>query len=102
MNTAYRKYAEGIESGAKQAAQIASIFEAYKKQLDKIGSERAELANKAESVYAKVKEEKLPENISEQICGASRLFVEQYTNPSMRAKGLDTILKGITIFDTDK
>lgn len=98
LNSAYKNYADGIEIQAKQAKEIAPIFEEYKKQLDKIGAGRTKLASKAEEVYTNAKKEQLPENISEKILEASRIFAEQYRNPVMRAKGMDSILKGITIF----
>lgn len=99
LDSAYKGYADLLESYAKQQAEVAPIFEKYKKQLDQIGSARAEMANEMAKRLEETKSKKLPENISEKVVNASKLFVEQYTNPLNAGKGIAEILKNINIFN---
>jgi hypothetical protein len=45
-----------------------------------------------------VKDEKPLENISEKVVAASKEFVKQYANPSLRSIGIESILGNIEIF----
>ncbi len=97
LDDSYKKYSNLIESIEKQRNEIAPSFEEYTKQLERIGSlKRAAVVNRMADTFSK--REKLPDNVSEKLWDASRTFVQQYSNPAMRAKGIDTLLKGIKIF----
>ncbi len=97
LDDSYKKYSNFIESIEKQRNEIAPSFEEYTKQLEKIGSlKRTAVVNRMADTFSK--REKLPDNVSGKLWDASRTFVQQYSDPTIRAKGLDTLLKGIKIF----
>lgn len=98
LNTAYKKYADFLETQAQQALKVAETHDKYMQKLSKIGAERAELANKAQKLYSEIKDKGVPENISEKVVAASKVFEEQYANPGLRSTGLESILGNIEIF----
>lgn len=99
LNAAYKKYADNLEVQAQQRQTIAEAYDKYMEKLSKIGTERAELATKAQKEYSKVKDEKPLENISEKVVAASKVFVEQYAKQSSRSTGVKSILENIKIFE---
>lgn len=98
LNSAYKKYADNLEVQVQQAQKIAEAHDKYMEKLSKIGVERAGLATKAQDIYSKVKDEGVMENISEKVVAASKVFVNQYANQSLRSKGIESILGNIEIF----
>ena len=98
LNAAYKKYADNLEIQAQQAPKIAQAHDEYMKKLSQIGAERAELATKAQKLYSKVKDEGVMENISEKVVAASKVFVKQYANSTLRSMGIESILGNIEIF----
>lgn len=98
LNSAFKKYADNLEMQAQQAQKIAAAHDKYMEKLSNIGTERAELANKAQKLYSKVKEEGIIDNISEKVVAASKMFVKQYANQTLRSMGIENILGNIEIF----
>lgn len=80
LDAAYKKYTEFLETQTQLMPRIVDAYKKYMKKLAKIGADRAELANKAKDVYARLKEEELPKNISEKMIEASKAFAKQYTS----------------------
>ncbi len=98
LNVAYKKYAEFLETQAKMTPQIAEAHEKYMNKLSKIGADRAEMAKNAADVYARGKEETVPENISEKMIEASKTFAKQYASQSMPERDILIILENIKMF----
>lgn len=97
-NTAFKKYVDNLEGLAQQEHKVAIKYEKYMEKLTKIRGARAELTTRAEKVYSKIREEQLPENISEKVVAASKTFIKQYANQNKRSIVIESILQNISIF----
>lgn len=98
LNAAYQKYVSGFENVVNQSVDASKVFDEYWAKLSKIGAHRAEMATRAKEYYDKMREEEIPENISENMLGAKNRFIELYSQNNNRNLSLKNLLDNIKIF----
>ena len=59
---------------------------------------RAEMATKAKEFFDKMREEEIPENITDNMLGAKQKFIEMYSQYDTKSLSLRSMLENIKIF----
>ena len=98
LDAAYQKYVSGFEARINQSVDASKAFDKYMAKLSKIGAHRAEMATKAKEFFDKMREEEIPENISDNMLGAKQKFIEMYSQYDAKSLSLRSMLENIKIF----
>lgn len=101
LNAVYNRWVEHLDTQAQLRPKMTESLKEYADTLSRIAAKSekaAEKANKAYDEYFRLKEGMIPENISEKMISASKIFVEQYTKQAAKNRDIESILCNIHIF----
>lgn len=99
LDKGFKRAADLIETIGERRPEDAKACEIIANSIAKIFGEQSERAIKAREAAERVKNAVIPENISQKIIAAKKVFTEQYGKQTNI--DLESILKNITIFNSD-
>lgn len=96
LNAAYKGYADALERFAGRRKEDAAVLEDIAAECARLFGEQDARAVEAKNAALKLKNEVVPENISEQLVTASAIFSQQYA--IQKDAVVENLLKSITLF----